>query len=61
VQRYGCGGAILILPDGPNKDLNVKYKLNYSRLPETLVRFAVSAARGSYSGIKPTSRPRTVL
>lgn len=43
IQRYRHGGALLITTS--DRGLNVKYNLNYSRLPKLLVAFAAQTIR----------------
>ncbi|MBD3675445.1 MAG: hypothetical protein HUJ26_18185 [Planctomycetaceae bacterium] len=38
IQQYRHGGGLLIVPECPVPDVNIKYGLNYSRLPESLIR-----------------------
>lgn len=45
IQRYRHGGALLI--SRSTDDLNVKYGLNYNRLPQALRRLAVSQVRSN--------------
>jgi hypothetical protein len=45
VQRYGHGGAILLTPDHRNTGFRIKYPLDYARLAEALIRFAVHTIR----------------
>ena len=37
IQQYRHGGGLLIVPDFPAPDLNVKYHLMYDRLPQALL------------------------
>ena len=43
IQRYGHGGALLITRS--DSDLDVKYPLDYSRLPKALINLGVSRLR----------------
>ena len=45
VQRYRHGGAILITPS--RAELDIKYKINYARLPKALTRLWVSRMNAS--------------
>ncbi len=40
IQQYGHGGGLLIAPECPVPDANVKYKIKYDRLPSALLRLA---------------------
>ncbi len=40
IQQYGHGGGLLIVPSLPNNDLNIKYSLNYDRMPRALYQLA---------------------
>ncbi len=44
-QSFRHGGALLITPDTSLSELDVKYPLDYPRLPEALVRLGRSTAR----------------
>ncbi|HEY0965693.1 MAG TPA: hypothetical protein VGE13_04415 [Candidatus Saccharimonadales bacterium] len=41
IQSFGHGGAFIITPNVDSARLNIKYKLNYDRLAESLVRCEV--------------------
>lgn len=47
IQRYRHGGAILIT--GSESDLDIKYRLNYRRLPKALVNLGVNTIRNRYA------------
>ena len=47
IQRYRHGGAILIT--GSESDLDIKYRLNYRRLPKALVNLGVNTIRNHYA------------
>ncbi len=40
IQQYGHGGGLLIVPDCPARDVNIKYEQTYDRLPTALFRLA---------------------
>lgn len=40
IQQYGHGGGLLITPQSPARDVNVKYDVTYDRLPSALLRLA---------------------
>ena len=40
IQQYGHGGGLLIVPRFPAPELNVKYELNYDRLPNALLQLS---------------------
>jgi len=40
VQHYGHGGGLLIVPNIPAPDVNIKYEQTYDRLPKALFRLA---------------------
>jgi hypothetical protein len=41
IQSYGHGGAFVITPEAESSTLNIKYRLNYDRLAESLARRGV--------------------
>ena len=40
IQQYGHGGGLLIAPQFPSPDVNIKYEQTYDRLPRTLFELA---------------------
>jgi hypothetical protein len=48
IQRYRHGGAFLVATT--DHDLNIKYKLNYHRLPRTLIDFATHTIKMDSAG-----------
>lgn len=48
IQKIGNGGAILITPEIDPADLNVKYGINYDRLPSSLQANAVTKMKADY-------------
>lgn len=48
IQDYGHGGAFIITPNAESANLNIKYKVEYDRLAEALVRHEVLAIMSSH-------------
>lgn len=47
VQGYGHGGAILITPNLRGSRLNIKHRINYSRLGQSITKYALRETHGS--------------
>jgi hypothetical protein len=50
IRGMGHGGAVLITADGSEAGLDVKYSLDYARLPEALHRWGVATIAGTHAG-----------
>ncbi|HJV36899.1 putative sensor domain DACNV-containing protein [Geomonas sp.] len=48
IQKFKKGGALLITPDVNTPDLNIKYRIDYSRLRTSLMTNAVTKIKSEY-------------
>ena len=48
IQKIKKGGAILIPPDLADQDLNIKYRVNYDRLRNSMEANAITKIKGDY-------------
>ena len=68
IQQYGHGGGLLITPQCPARDVNVKYEVTYDRLPSALLRLAqhhillrqTAKSVAAYSRLPNNALPRDI-